>query len=138
VVYIKRCGGSKYADLLKMFVDYGAASRALNVVIRARMAAAMGLDLTMLKVAYAYWWNRTQYLESYRKSTFGQLSTRKHLDAGKKSILDLLNSGYTAEQIQEKYGKFMDLVNGLAAKSELDDDEIRKIFQGEEVTRNYD
>jgi hypothetical protein len=141
VSYVKRSGGPKYANMLDLFIAYGQASRTLNVSVRKRMKEAQrdkNLALLKLKLAYGYWWNRTQYLESFRKSGIGQLLTRKNLDEGKKNIKEfILDDKLTDELLRERYSEFAQLIDTLSTKSELTDKDIKDVLSGKEVTKNY-
>jgi len=147
IVYIKKTGRA-FTDLREVLIRWGVWSRDMNTILRKRINIEitplehatneferddiLGKQKlkTHLKLAYAYWWNRTHSLEMYRKSFFGKISDRKNIDSGMNTIKGMLMADFTEEYLQEKYPHFYDLVNRLSKKKELTEEETKAALDG--------
>jgi hypothetical protein len=131
-----RAMGPKRCDMRGLFIRYGQYSRKLNTALRKIMEDPK--SHYHWKLAYAYWWNRTHYLETYRDSFLGGASDRKKIDEGKATLRTAVSKMRDEDEARKTIGAFMKMVDKLGLKRELDEDEINKVFDGEEVTRNYE
>lgn len=96
-------------------------------------------DLFRWKLAYAYWWNRTQFLETFQKSFLGGMTDRKNINIGANRIITWMRLKPAEIKARaEKESAFSDLIERLAKKTELTEVEIQEVFDGKEVTKNYD
>jgi len=125
----------RQADLRETLVRWGVWSRKMNVIIRKRMKTLEGKDLAQLKLAYAYWWNRTHFLETYRKGKLQAIINKKNFEAGKKSIKQLMSLDMTGEELQKKYANFYELVNRLSGEKELSREETDRALDGDPTVR---
>lgn len=141
-IYLRKAG--RYgADLRELLVRYGVWSRPMNQVLR-RLIKRSGEDVknareqAQYKLAYAFWWNRTHYIETYRKGFFGQISDRKKINEGMQNLRRMIELNYGPEEIKKESPAFFDLIERLALKRELSDKETKAVLDGDETVRNND
>lgn len=141
-----RLSGKKNADLRELLVQWGIWSRQVNKQLRWIINQDLPWDPQSIghfqrskmqyKLAYAYWWNRTHYLETFRKNFFGQISSRKHIDAGKKNIMHMIIRGMGPEEVKNVSPEFYDLVERLSKKKELSRKETDNALDGKPAPTN--
>lgn len=144
IAYLKKSG--KQSDLRTLLVNWGKWSRNTNTILRRHIYSTDPLDPNVIeehkinvlhyKLAYSYWWNRTHYIETYRKGFFGQISDRKNINEGKNNIEKLLKSNLNAEELRETAPDFFNLVDKLSTKRELSKEETEKVLDGDESVRD--
>lgn len=150
-LYLRKAGRTG-ADLRELLVRYGTWSRPMNMALRKLMArnTFMGEEVegegssesareqAQYKLSYGFWWNRTHYIETYRKGFFGQIADRKKINQGMQNIRRMIEANFGPEEIKAESPAFFDLIERLAKKKELSAKETEAVLDGDENVRTND
>lgn len=143
-------------NLRELHIRYAEWSRAMNIVIRKIMRDLENMAnelrpvkegegypsistrqlLVKYKLAYSLWWNRTHYVETFRKGFFGQLSDRKNINIGYNNIINMMKEDLTDEEFKARAGQFWELIDKLSKKKELTAQETLDALDGKPTREN--
>jgi hypothetical protein len=134
----------------EVLVRYGIWSRKMNIILRKIINTPIPPEIKeneeafekaqtnqfQYKLAYGYWWNRSHYLESYRKSFLGGMKDRKMIDKGKENLQRMIVNEFTPDQVKQLDESFYNLIEKLSNKKELTAEETTDVLDGKGGRKN--
>ena len=107
---------NKMNKILRMHINKAFIGKENYPALKSKEKKQFDLEIFQYKIVYALWWNRTHYFDTYRKSFFGQISTRKNILEGLNNLLNLYHLKVLPNQLNKRWSSFIKLIDRLSTK----------------------